>query len=291
MKDYMITAMAAKSQIRAFAVTSGELAEEARRAHNTSPVATAALGRTMSAALLMADMLKDEKNLLTVRFDGDGPIGAVVVTASKAGDVKGYVRNPSVMLPPNAAGHRDVGGAVGRGMLTVIRDLDNKNTYTGQTAIRSGEIAEDLTWYFAESEQVPTSVGLGVLMNKDNTVRVAGGFIIQLMPFAAEEVITALEKNLGSIPSVTDMLKEGMTPEDMLAAVLAGFDLEITSHKPVRFFCGCDRKRVEGALRLLGKEELEDMIRENKDVELACQFCGKKYCFTPEQIREIQEEA
>lgn len=289
--DYMIRAIAADKQIRAFAVTGRDIVEKAREAHGTSPVATAALGRTMCGALMMSDMLKNEKDLLTLQFAGDGPLGKIVVTADHNGNVKGYVDNPLVVLPLKADGHLDVGGAVGKGTLTVIRDLDLKNSYNGQIPIYSGEIAEDLTHYFAESEQIPSSVGLGVLVDTDMTVRQAGGFIVQLMPFAQDETIAKLEENLKAFGYVTDRMEEGATPEIMLQKVLEGFDLEITEKIPVQFKCNCSRERVEAALMLLGKKELTEMIDDGKEIELSCHFCGAKYTFSTEELVRIREKA
>ena len=289
--DYMIRAIAADKQIRAFAVTGRELVEKARGAHGTSPVATAALGRTMCGALMMSDMLKNEKDLLTLQFAGDGPLGKIVVTADHNGNVKGYVDNPLVVLPLKPDGHLNVGGAVGKGTLTVIRDLDLKNSYNGQIPIYSGEIAEDLTHYFAESEQIPSSVGLGVLVDTDMSVRQAGGFIVQLMPFAREETIAKLEENLKAFGYVTDRMEEGATPEIMLQKVLEGFDVEITEKIPVQFKCNCSWERVEAALMLLGKKELTEMIDDGKEIELSCHFCGAKYTFSTDELVRIREKA
>ena len=290
--DYMIRGIAANNEIRCFAITGRDLVDKARASHGTSPVATAALGRTMMGALMMSDMLKNDEDLLTIRFDGDGPLGAIVVTADHHGNVKGYVQQPLVMLPLKADGHLDVGRAVGKGTLTVIRDLDLKDTYNGQIAIHSGEIADDLTHYFAESEQIPSSVGLGVLVDTDHTVKKAGGFLIQLMPFASDETISRLEKNLSAIRYVTEMLEDGMTPEDMLREALNGFDdLRITDTTEVQFFCNCSRDRVSRALALLGDEELTSMIRDQKPVELSCSFCGRKYAFSVAELEQIKAEA
>ena len=290
--DYLVRAAAASLQIRCTAITSKDLAEEARKAHQTGRIATAALGRTLSGALMMADtMLKNEKDLLTLQISGDGPIGGITVTADHNGTAKGYVQNPEVDLPPNAQGHLNVGGAVGRGTLTLIRDMGLKDPYVGQVALSSGEIADDLTYYFAVSEQVPSSVGLGVLLNPDDTVREAGGFIIQLMPFAEEETIAKLEENLGKIPPVTDMLREGMRPEDILEKVLDGFDITWNGTKAVKFSCNCSRDRVERAIILLGKEEIAGMIEEDHEFELGCQFCGKKYVFTTEDLKQLRLRA
>ena len=290
MSDYMVRGIAADEQLRVFAVTTKGLVEEARKAHGTTPVATAALGRTMSAALMMAYMLKGEKDLLTIQFDGDGPLQGIVVTADSHGGVKGYVKNPLVVLPLKADGHLNVGAAVGRGTLTVLRDLNMKDSYAGQTPIFSGEIAEDITHYFAESEQTPSSVGLGVLVDTDHSVLCAGGFIIQVMPFAEDEVITKLEENLKKIPYVTDMMRDGASPEEILKRALEGFDLEILETKPVRFFCNCTRERTERALMLLGEAELTEIAKQKEGTTLTCQFCGKKYHYTAEEILALREE-
>ena len=291
MNDYLLRGIAANNEIRCFAVTGRDLAEKARISHGTAPVATAALGRTMMGALMMSDMLKNDEDLITLRFDGDGPLGSIVVTGDRRGNVKGYVQNPSVVLPLKPDGHLDVGGAVGRGMLTVIRDLDMKNAYNGQIAIHSGEIADDLTHYFAESEQIPSSVGLGVLVDTDYSVKRAGGFLIQLMPFASEDTISRLEQNLSDIPYVTDMMEEGLTPEGMLQRVLTGFDdLKITEKMPVQFHCNCCRDRVRRALSLVGKDELTSMIAEAHPFELSCQFCGHKYSFSQHELEMIRSE-
>ena len=288
--DYMVRAIAADQQIRAFAVTTRDLVEYARKAHDTWPVATAALGRTLSGALMMSDMLKNDDDLLTVQFAGDGPLGGITVTADHHGNVKGYVKNPHVELPLKKDGHLDVGHAVGKGTLTVIRDLDLKNTYNGQVAIHSGEIADDLTHYFAESEQVPSSVGLGVLVDTDHSVKKAGGFIVQLMPFTTDETISRLEENLKDIPYVTEMLEQGMTPEDMLRRVLQGFDVQFTGTNPVQFHCNCSKERVGRALMLIGEVELTSLIEEKKDVELSCQFCGRRYTFTVPELEALREQ-
>ena len=288
MTDYMVRAIAAGEQIRAFAVTGRELVEYARSAHNTSPIATAALGRTMCAGLMMADMLKGKDDVLTIQVNGDGPLQGITVTADNHGTVKGYVKNPAVILPPKENGHLNVGGAVGSGTLSVSRDLENGQVYGSSVELHSGEIADDLTWYFAESEQVPSSVGLGVLMNKDNTVREAGGFIIQLMPNTHDAVISRLEENIGKLPDVTEMLREGKNPEELLETVLSGFDLTITDRQPVNFSCNCSRDRVSRALKLLGPEELDSMINDGEPVTLHCQFCEKQYTFNIEELKGLR---
>ena len=286
--DYMIRATAANAQIRAFAVTSRELVEYPRQAHDLSPIASAALGRTMSAALMMADMLKGPQDLLTIKIDADGPIGGILVTADNHGGVKGYVGNPNVDLPSVRPGHLNVGGAVGHGTLTVIRDLGLKDPYVGQTAIQTGEIAEDITYYFAVSEQIPSSVGLGVLVNRqEKKILQAGGFIVQLMPFAEEETISKLENNLKGIDSVTKMLSAGDTPEQMLEKVLAGLDPVVTQKDSVRFYCNCGREKYERALVLLGREEVQKIVDDGEPVEIKCQFCGKKYRFSQEELKAV----
>ena len=290
MADYVIRATAADGQIRAFAATTRDLTETARQAHNTSPVATAALGRLMTAAVMMGYDMKGEDDLLTLKIQGDGPIGGLVVTADSKGEVKGYAFNPGVMLPPNDKGKLDVGGALGIGVLSVIKDIGLKEPYVGQTILVSGEIAEDLTYYYATSEQTPSSVALGVLMNKDNTVRQAGGFIVQLMPFAEEEVIAKLEENVSKIDSVTNLLEQGHTPESLLEKVLEGFDIEINDTLPTQFHCNCCRERVEKALISIGRKELNEMIQEGKDIEMNCHFCNKNYNFTVEDLKRIIRE-
>ncbi len=287
MEDYMIRATAADAQIRAFAVTSRELVEYARAAHNTSPVVTAALGRLMTGALMMGGMLKGEKDILTLQINGDGPVHGLTATADSLGHVKGYADNPQAMMPPNSAGKLDVGGVIGAGVLHVMKDMGLKEPYSSTIALQTGEIADDLTYYFAVSEQVPSVVALGVLMNRDNTVRQAGGFIIQLMPFTSEEVIGRLEKKLENITSVTTLLEAGKNPEEILESVLGEFGLEITDRLPVSFQCDCSRERVEKVLLSLGKKDRQELIDEGKDVELHCHFCGKNYVFTPEEIKNL----
>ena len=292
MTDYMVRAIAGNAQIRAFAATARDTVETARQAHDLSPVATAALGRTLIGGAMMGAMLKGEKDVLTLQIKGDGPIGQITVTADSKGIVKGYVQNPSVMLPPNGAGKLDVGGAVGYGILQVIKDLGLKDPYCGQTVLQTGEIAEDLTYYFASSEQVPSSVGLGVLMDKDlANVRQAGGFIIQLMPFAEDSVIEQLEKNLTQIPSVTTMLDDGLTPKQMLEKVLEGMDVEFTDTLPIEFKCNCSKERVEKALISVGEKDLKEMIADGKPIEVNCHFCSKNYTFSIEELEKLLKRA
>lgn len=291
MNDYMIRATAADGQIRAFAATTRDMVENAKNAHNTSPVATAALGRLMTAAAMMGADLKGEKDLLTLRIEGSGPLGGLLVTANGHGDVKGYAFNPDVMLPPNAQGKLDVGGSLDLGVLSVIKDIGLKEPYVGQTQLVTGEIAEDLTYYFATSEQVPSSVALGVLMNKDNTVRQAGGFIIQLLPGASDEIIDKLETKLSGISSITALLNAGKTPEEILTDILGEFGLEILSKMPVQFRCDCDRSRVEKAIISIGKKEIQDMINEGREIEVNCQFCNKHYKFSVDELEDMLKRA
>ena len=291
MNDYMIRATAAEGQIRAFAATTRDMVEKAKNAHNTSPVATAALGRLMTAAAMMGADLKGEKELLTLRIEGSGPLGGLLVTANGHGDVKGYAFNPDVMLPPNAQGKLDVGGSLDLGVLSVIKDIGLKEPYVGQTQLVTGEIAEDLTYYFATSEQVPSSVALGVLMNKDNTVRQAGGFIIQLLPGASDEIIDKLETKLSGISSITVILDAGKTPEEILTDILGEFGLEILKKMPVQFHCDCERSRVEKAIISIGRKEIQDMIDEGKEIEVNCQFCNKHYKFSVDELGEMLKKA
>lgn len=285
----MVRATAADAQIRAFAVTSRELTEAARAAHNTSPVVTAALGRLMAGALMMGGMLKGEKDILTLQIRGAGSVHGITATADAAGHVKGYADNPQAMMPPNSVGKLDVGGVIGAGVLHVMKDMGLKEPYVSAITLQTGEIADDLTYYFAASEQVPSVVALGVLMNRDNTVRQAGGFIVQLMPFTSEEIISRLEEKLTKITSVTELLEEGKTPEELLESVLGELGLEITDRMPVSFRCDCSRERVEKVLLSLGKKDLQEMIDEGKEVELHCHFCNRNYTFSVEEVERLMK--
>ena len=287
MNDYIIRATAANDQIRAFAAVTTQMVETAREHHNTSPVATAALGRLLTAGAMMGSMMKGEKDVLTLQIKAGGPLQGLTVTADSQGNVKGYVGNPDVCIPANSKGKLDVAGAVGPGFLTVIKDMGLKEPYSGQVMLQTCEIAEDLTYYFATSEQVPSAVGLGVLMNKNNTVRQAGGFIVQLMPFAEEEVISRLEQNVQKISSVTNLLEEGHTPESLLEKVLEGFDMQINEKTDTRFHCNCSKERVEKALISIGRKELNEMIQEGKPIEMNCHFCNTNYNFTVEEMKDI----
>ncbi len=291
MNDYIVRAIAANAQIRAFACTSKEAVEAARAHHNTTPVATAALGRLLTAGAMMGTMLKGEKDVLTLQVHGGGPLKGMTVTADAFGHVKGYPENPYVDLPLNAKGKLDVAGAVGVGFMNVIKDLGLKEPYVGQTVLQTSEIAEDLTFYFATSEQVPSSVGLGVLVGKDYHVEQAGGFIIQLMPFAEDKVIDRLEENLKDVDSVTKLLSEGLSPEQILEKVLAGFDVEFTDKMPMSFYCDCSKSRVEKVLISVGKKDLQDMINDGKPIEVNCHFCNTNYTFDVDELKDIYKKS
>lgn len=291
MTDYIVRATGCNAQVRMFCATTREIVETAKNAHGTSPVMTAALGRLLTAGAMMGTMLKGDKDLLTLQIRSSGPAKGLTVTADGNGTVKGYPLVPDVYLPANAQGKLDVGGAMGIGVLSVIKDMGLKEPYVGQTVLQTGEIGDDLTYYFATSEQVPSSVGLGVLMNKDNTVNCAGGFIVQLMPFAAEETITKLEENLAKITSVTKLLESGMTPEDIIQVVLEGMEPEILDKVPTEFSCNCNKKRIEKALISVGAKELQDMIADAKPIEVNCHFCNKNYEFIIEELEELYRKA
>lgn len=287
MSDYIVRATAAKGQIRAFAATTKNLVEKAREIHNTSPVATAALGRLLTAGAMMGIMMKNDGDLLTIQIRGDGPIQGLTVTADAKGRVKGYAFEPDVEIPANAQGKLDVAGALGNGILNVIRDTGMKEPYVGQTILVSGEIAEDLTYYFATSEQAPSSVGLGVLMNRENTVRQAGGFILQLMPDAGDEIIAELEERLKQVTSVTSVLDEGKTPEQLLEILLGDLNLEILDRIPAEFSCNCSKERVAKAVISIGKKEIAEMIAEDKPIEVNCHFCNSHYQFDVNELKEF----
>lgn len=291
MSDYVVRATAANAQIRAFACTSKEIVETARKHHDTTPVVTAALGRLLTGGVMMGTMLKGEKDVLTLQVHAGGPMKGMTVTADAFGHVKGYPENPYVDLPLNDKGKLDVAGAVGVGFMNVIKDLGLKEPYVGQTVLQTSEIAEDLTYYFATSEQVPSSVGLGVLVGKDYTVAQAGGFIIQLMPFAEEKTIDQLEENLKGVDSVTKLLEQGLTPEQILEKLLAGFDIEFTDKMPISFACDCSKNRVEKVLISVGKKDLQSMIDDGKPIEVNCHFCNTNYTFEVDELKEIYKKS
>ena len=287
MSDYIVRATAADGSIRAFCATTRDLTEYARKCHNTSPVVTAALGRTLTAGAIMGSMQKGEDDLLTIQLRGSGPMKGITVTADSKANVKGYPLVSDVIIPANSKGKLDVSGAIGVGVLSVIKDMGLKDPYVGQVELISGEIAEDLAYYFTSSEQVPSAVSLGVLMNKDNTVKQAGGLIIQALPGASDEQIADLETKLAAIPSMTQMLDDGRSPESILEDILGEWDLQILDTIPTKFLCNCDRERVEKVVISLGREELKKMIDEGEPVELKCHFCNKAYEFSQDELQKI----
>lgn len=292
MMDYIVRAAADNEHIRAFAATTREMTEKARVAHNSSPVVTAALGRLLTAGAMMGITMKGDNDILTLQVKGNGAMQGLTVTADSKGHVKGYPVEPLVLLPPRETDHKlDVSGALGRGTLRVIKDLGLKEPYVGEVDLVTSEIAEDLTYYFAQSEQTPSSVGLGVLMNKDNTVKEAGGFIIQLMPDVSDATIDRLEENLKSISSVTELLDEGKTPEDILSLLLDGLEMTVLEKVPTEFKCDCSPEKIEKALIATGRDELQSMIDEGKEIEMVCSFCNKKYIVSVEELKRLLNTA
>lgn len=291
MSDYIIRATAANNQIRAFAATTRDLVEQARMIHQTSPVATAALGRLLTMGSIMGCMMKNEQDVLTLQIKCEGPIKGLLVTSDAAAKVKGYINNPDIDLPPKAHGKLDVGKAVGPGILRVIKDLGLKEPYVGQTELVSGEIAEDFTYYFAKSEQVPSSVALGVLVDTDYSVRRAGGFLIQVMPSFDETVIGSLEKRISEISGITHLLDTGRSPEMILEHILGEFGLEILDKIPTRYHCGCTMQRVEKAILSIGRREIQEMIDENEPIEVNCQFCNAYYLFKTEDLHRLMGDS
>lgn len=289
--DYIVRATAANHQIRAFAISSTNTIEEARQRHNTSPIATVALGRLMSAGAMMGTMMKGDDDIITIQIKGDGPIGGLTVTADAKANVKGYVNHPEVMLPLNSAGQLDVEKALGIGVLSVIKDIGLKEPYVGDTILVTSDVTQDITYYFATSEQVPTSVGLSVIMSKDNTVKSAGGFIIQLLPDASEEIISALEKKIKEVKNVTTMLEHGYTPEQMLEELLGEFGLDILDKIPTQFYCNCSKERMSRALISIGRKELSSLIEEGRTIEVNCHFCGSHYNFDVEELKDLLHKA
>ena len=291
MNDYLVRAVGFNGQVRAFAARTTETVGEAQRRHITWPVVSAALGRSMTASVMMGAMLKGEDKI-TVKVEGNGPIGAMVVDADAKGNVRGFVTNGQVHFDLNSQGKLDVRAGVGNeGFLSVVKDLGMKEMFSSQVPIVSGEIAEDFTYYFATSEQVPSSVGLGVLVNPDNTILAAGGFIVQLMPGCEEETITALENHLATIEPVSKMIEKGMTPEEILAAVLGEEgDVQILNTKPVQFQCNCSKERYSRALMGLGVQELEEMIEEEGNIETQCHFCLETYDFSETELQGLVNE-
>ncbi len=289
MKDYIIRATAAGETVRAFAIRSTDLTAEAREIHHTFPVVTAALGRLLSAGAMMGSMMKGNRDKLTLLMKGDGPIAQLTVTADSHGNVKGFPAEPSVDIPLKRAGKLDVGGAIGKGTLTVIMDLGLKEPYNGQVEIQTGEIGDDLAYYFTVSEQTPSAVGLGVMVDTDSSVKHAGGFIIQMMPDVTDETIAAVEAKLDGADPVTTMMDNGMSPEDILEYYLGDIDLRINEKLPVRFHCDCSKERVAGALATISREDLEEIINDGEEIEVKCYFCNSAYKFRVDELEEMLE--
>ena len=287
MSDYIVRATAANGSIRAFCATTRELTEYARACHGTSPVVTAALGRLLTAGAIMGSMQKGEDDILTLQLRGSGPMKGITVTADSKARVKGYPIVNDVILPANSKGKLDVSGAIGQGYLSVIKDMGLKDPYVGQVELISGEIAEDLAYYFASSEQVPSAVSLGVLMERNNTVKQAGGLIIQALPGAGDEELTMLEERLTQLPSMTQMLEDEQTPEEILEKILGDMELQILDRIDTAFYCNCDRQRVEKVVISLGREELGKIIAEGEPLQLKCHFCNKAYDFSAEELRTL----
>ena len=290
MADYIVRATAADGQIRAFAAYTKDVVEEARRRHNTSPTATVALGQLLTAGTMMGAMMKNDTDILTLQIRCDGPLGGLTVTADNQGNVKGYAVHPDVDVPVKN-GQINVADALDLGVLNVIKDMGLKEPYVGQTILETSEIAKDLTYYYMNSEQVPSSVGLGVLMNKDNTVKCAGGFIIQLMPFAEDATIDKLEENLKNVTSVTELLDHGCTPEGLLDALLGNLGIEVLDTLSTQFHCNCSKERVEKAVASVGREDLQAMIDDGEDIEVKCDFCNSTYKYTVDELKEILKES
>ena len=290
MSDYLVRATAAKGKIRAFAVTTKDTVNKAAKAHDTSPVVTAALGRLLSAGLMMGSMMKNEKDTVTLKVEGNGPIKSIMVKADANGNVKGYPSVPRIPHLVNDKGKLDVAGGVGVGLLTVIKDIGLKEPYNGTCELVTSEIAEDLTYYFAASKQTSSSVGLGVLVDRDESVKEAGGFIVQLMPDITEEEIIKLEEALGKVTSVTAMLSEGLTPEGILERLLGDLDLEILDTMPVQFHCDCSKEKVCSALVLLNENDINSIIEDGQPIEVMCHFCNTAYKFDLDELKEIQNK-
>lgn len=287
MQDYLVRAVNEEQGFKIFAVRTTNLVEEARKRHNTWPVATAALGRSLTAGLLLGANLKDEE-LITIRIIGDGPLGAVIVSVDDAGNVRGYVQNPQLHLPSTKPGKLAVGAAVGRGMLYVTRDMWLKEPFTGSCELVSGEIAEDIAQYLLTSEQTPSAVSLGVLVEEDNHTRAAGGLLVQLFPGAEREVLEKLEQNIGQLPPISSLIDAGKSPEEIVNMVANGLQVKFLKENPVYFACRCSREKLEEILISLGREEINQMIKEQQGAEVVCHFCGEKYHFTTDELEALK---
>ena len=288
--SYILRGTSKNHGIRIFAADTTSMVEEARRLHNTSPVASAALGRALTASSIMGIMMKGDNDKLTLSINGKGPLGTIVCVADSKGTVKGYVSNPLVDIPNRADGKLDVGSAVGiNGLVTIIKDMGMKEPYTGQYPLVNGEIAEDLTAYYAYSEQQPSAIALGVLVDVDYSIKAAGGFIVQLMPEAEEKDIDILEKNLSQITSVSHLIDDGKTPEDLINLVLKDLEPMVYEKIPVSYKCDCSRERIEKALISIGKKDLDEIIKEDKLAEISCHFCNTVYHFNEAELIDLRK--
>ncbi|MFE1246302.1 Hsp33 family molecular chaperone HslO [Fictibacillus sp. NPDC058756] len=292
MNDYLIKALAFDGQIRAYAISTTEMVSEAQQRHNTWPTASAALGRAMTASTMMGMMLKGEDNKITVKIEGGGPIGVIIVDSNTKGETRGYVTNPQTHFDLNSKGKLDVARAVGKnGYLSVLKDIGMREKFTGQVPMVSGELGEDFTYYFASSEQVPSAVGVGVLVNPDNSIKAAGGFIIQVMPNAADTIVDLLEERIKAIPPISRLIEKGLTPEEILFELLGEDQVQILEKSPVRFRCTCSHERFGQAIVSLGEQEIKDIIEEDGQAETNCQFCNATYVFTKEELQTLLEQA
>ena len=288
MSDYLVKSLAFDGQIRAYAVNATETVSTAQKLHDTWSAASAALGRSLVGTLLLASASLQGDETMTVKINGNGPVGGIVVDGNANGTVKGYVQNPHVHLPLNDKHKIDVKGAVGtEGFLAVTKDLGLKEPFTGQVPLVSGELGEDFTYYLAKSEQIPSSVGLSVFVNSDNSIETAGGFMIQVMPGAKEETISQIEKRLAEIPMVSEMMRDGKKPEDILNEILGAENVKVLDKMPVSYHCDCSRERFLGVLTSLPTDQLQEMADEDHGAEAVCHFCGKKYQFTEDELRKI----
>ena len=287
MSDHILRATAGEGAVRLFIADTRETVEQAYEYHKTSPVMSAALGRSLTIAAIMGSMLKSDKDVVTIQIKGDGPGGGLTVTSNSHSEVKGYVNNPDADVPLKPNGKLDVQAALGYGTLTVIKDLGMKEPYVGRIPLVSGEIAEDMTYYFAKSEQTPSAVALGVLVDRDYSIKQAGGFVIQMMPEAEEDIIAELEDKLKSIAPVTSMLEKGMTTEDILNELVGDLKPKILDEGPVRYVCSCSKERVEKALMAVGKKEIAKIIEEDGKATLHCHFCNKDYDFSREELEKL----
>lgn len=291
MNDYLVKALGYNGQVRAYAVSTTDTVAEAQRRHYTWPTASAALGRAMTAGVMMGAMMKGDDKL-TIKIEGGGPLGSILVDSNAKGEVRGYVTNPQTHFDLNDQGKLDVRRAVGTdGMLTVVKDIGLKDHFTGQTPIISGELGDDFTYYLVTSEQVPSSVGVGVLVNPDNTIKAAGGFILQLMPGTEEETIVAIEQQLKVIPPISKLIEAGSRPEDILEQLLGEGNVQILEKMPISFSCQCSRERIENALISLGKDEIRQIIEEEGQAEANCHFCNENYHFSKEELEQLENDA